>query len=53
MNFFAAGEPGTGGYKGTVIYRTELYERAKLLQWWADRVDAMRKGADIIPFKAA
>ena len=30
-----------------------LEERAKLLQWWADRVDAMRKGADIIPFKAA
>ena len=30
-----------------------LDERAKMMQWWADRIDALRKGADIIPFKAA
>lgn len=31
--------------------RAEYFEeRVKLMQWWSDRVDAMRKGADIIPF---
>ena len=30
-----------------------LAERAKMMQWWADRIDALRKGADVIPFKAA
>jgi integrase len=30
-----------------------LDERTKLMQWWADRIDAMRKGAEIIPFRAA
>ena len=30
-----------------------LAERTKLMQWWADRLDALRKGADVIPFKAA
>lgn len=30
-----------------------LDERAKMMQWWADRIDVLRKGADIIPFKAA
>jgi integrase len=30
-----------------------LAERTKLMQWWADRIDALRKGADVIPFKAA
>ena len=30
-----------------------LDERAKLMQWWADRIDQLRKGADVIPFKAA
>jgi integrase len=30
-----------------------LDERAKMMQWWADRIDTLRKGADIIPFKAA
>lgn len=28
-------------------------DRTKLMQWWADRIDELRKGADIIPFKAA
>ena len=30
-----------------------LAEREKMMQWWADRIDALRKGADVIPFKAA
>jgi len=30
-----------------------LKERTKLMQWWADRIDQLRKGADVVPFKAA
>lgn len=30
-----------------------LDERAKMMQWWADRIDQLRKGAEVIPFKAA
>ena len=30
-----------------------LAERAKMMQWWADRIDVLRKGADVIPFRAA
>ena len=30
-----------------------LDERAKMMQWWANRIDHLRKGADVIPFKAA
>ena len=30
-----------------------LTERAKMMQWWADRIDVLRKGADVIPFMAA
>lgn len=30
-----------------------LDERAKMMQWWADRIDALRKGADVVSFKAA
>ena len=30
-----------------------LDERATMMQWWADRIDVLRKGADVIPFKAA
>ena len=30
-----------------------LDERAKMMQWWADRVDVLRRGADVLPFKAA
>jgi mycobactin peptide synthetase MbtE len=49
VNFFAAGEPGTGGYKGTVIYRTELYERAsaeRLISWFHRVIDAFADDAD-------
>jgi len=49
VNFFAAGEPGTGGYKGTVIYRTELYERAsaeRLVSWFHRVIDAFADDAD-------
>lgn len=28
-------------------------ERAKLMQWWADRLDKLRDGADVIPLPAA
>jgi len=28
-------------------------ERIKLMQWWADRLDKLRKGADVLPIKAA
>lgn len=30
-----------------------LEERTRMMQWWADRIDTLRKGADVIPFKAA
>ncbi len=30
-----------------------LSERAKMMQWWADRIDGLRKGAELIPFKTA
>jgi len=30
-----------------------LDERTKMMQWWADRIDQLRNGADVIPFKAA
>ena len=30
-----------------------LEERAKLMRWWADRIDVLRKGGEVIPFKAA
>ena len=30
-----------------------IEERTKMMQWWADRIDQLRKGADVIPFKAA
>ena len=30
-----------------------LAEREKMMQWWADRIDVLRKGADVIPFKTA
>ncbi len=30
-----------------------LDERAKMMQWWSDRIDVLRKGADVLPFKAA
>lgn len=32
---------------------TWLPERQKLMQWWSDHVDKLRKGGDVIPFKAA
>jgi integrase len=28
-------------------------ERARLMQWWADRLDELRRGAEVLPFKAA
>jgi integrase len=30
-----------------------LPQRAKLMQWWGDHLDAIAKGAKVIPFKAA
>lgn len=30
-----------------------IAERTKLMQWWADRLDKLRKGADVLPMKAA
>ena len=30
-----------------------LAERTKLMQWWADRLDQLRDGAKVIPFRAA
>ena len=29
-----------------------LSERTKLMQWWSDQLDKLRKGADVIPIKA-
>lgn len=30
-----------------------IAERTKLMQWWADRLDALQKGADVISLKVA
>lgn len=30
-----------------------MADRTRLMQWWADRLDALRKGADVIPIRAA
>jgi integrase len=30
-----------------------LPQRQQLMQWWSDHVDKLRKGGDVIPFKAA
>ena len=36
-------------------YNRALYleERGRLMQWWGDRIDELRTGGDVIPFKAA
>lgn len=34
-------------------WATYLPERRRMMQWWADHLDALRKGAKVIPFKAA
>lgn len=39
--------------RGAYNRAQRLSERAKLMQWWADHVDALREGAQVIPFKAA
>lgn len=47
LNFFAAGEDG--GYHGSVVYRTELYERAtaeRLVSWLHRVLDAFATDAD-------
>lgn len=30
-----------------------MAERRRLMTWWGERVDSMRRGAEVIPFKAA
>lgn len=30
-----------------------ISERTKMMQWWADRIDALRKGADVIQIRTA
>jgi integrase len=32
-------------------YPEHLPERVKILQWWADYLDNLRQGADVIPFR--
>lgn len=34
-------------------FATYLRQRRKMLQWWADRLDALLKGAKVLPFKVA
>lgn len=34
-------------------YAEHLPERVKMMQWWADHLDQLKAGAEIIPFKAA
>ncbi|HEX6707354.1 MAG TPA: integrase arm-type DNA-binding domain-containing protein [Albitalea sp.] len=34
-------------------WATYLPERRKMMQWWADHLDALRKGAKVLPLKAA
>ena len=42
-----------GKIEGTYDRATFYAERAKLLQWWADEIDAAVKGADVIPLRSA
>ena len=30
-----------------------LPQRQELMQWWADHLDKLRQGAQVLPFKAA
>jgi hypothetical protein len=30
-----------------------MAERRRLMTWWGERVDTLRRGAEVIPFKAA
>jgi integrase len=30
-----------------------LAKRTRLMQWWADQLDKLRKGADVLPIKTA
>ncbi|WP_319451819.1 MULTISPECIES: non-ribosomal peptide synthetase [unclassified Mycobacterium] len=50
LNFFAGNGSGEdGGYQGSIIYRTELYERAtaqRLVSWLHRVVDAFAANAD-------
>ena len=33
--------------------RAEFWEeRVRMMQWWADRLDEMRRGGEVIPFTA-
>jgi integrase len=36
------------------VYNKAQYaeERRRMLQWWADFVDGLRKGADVVPLRA-
>lgn len=34
-------------------FATYLPQRRKMMQWWADRLDQLRQGAKVLPFKAA
>ena len=34
-------------------FATYLPQRRKMMQWWADHLDRLRQGADVIAFKAA
>lgn len=40
-----------GGVEGKYDRATHYKERAKLMQWYADEIDAAVKGADVIPIK--
>lgn len=41
-----------GGVEGKYDRATHYKERAKLMQWYADEIDAAVKGADVIPISA-
>jgi hypothetical protein len=34
-------------------FATYLPQRRKMMQWWADRLDQLRQGAEVVAFKAA
>ena len=40
---------GKRGIEGVYDRATHYSERTKLMQWWADEIDAAVKGADVIP----
>ena len=43
----------TNGVRAAYNHAEYLPERIKMMKWWADHIDALRKGGKVIPLKRA